>query len=75
MVNPMWRVEVDARCIGSGLCTAGAAKAHFTLVGDRSVPVREVMEPDEDVLDAAECCPMEAIFIRNAEDGSLIAPI
>lgn len=75
MVNSDWLIEVDARqCIGSGLC-ASSAPAYFTLTANRSKPVRAIIDPDEVVLDAAECCPMEAITVKHADDGSRIAPV
>ncbi|MEV4479615.1 ferredoxin [Micromonospora coxensis] len=68
-----WRVFVDStRCIGSGIC-AGAAPGHFTLVGGLSRPVEEQVDPADEVLDAAESCPMEAIIVSDTE-GSRIAP-
>jgi len=74
MVSTDWRVTVDARrCIGSGLC-AGSAPQHFTLQGNHAVAIREIVPPDETVLDAADCCPMEAITVVHADDGSPIAP-
>lgn len=75
MVNRDWRVSVDARrCIGSGLCAAGAPK-FFTLDGNHAVPIQPVIEPDEQVLDIADLCPMEAIQVVHADDGSQIAPM
>ncbi|MEV1289164.1 ferredoxin [Micromonospora sp. NPDC049679] len=74
MVTPEWRVTVDPRrCIGSGIC-AGAAPDHFVLVDAVSIPLDELIPPEESVLDAAESCPMEAIAVRDAVDGRLIAP-
>ncbi|MFC8615490.1 ferredoxin [Micromonospora purpureochromogenes] len=68
-----WRVFVDpTRCIGSGIC-AGAAPAHFVLVDGLSRPLGERIAPADEVLDAAESCPMEAIIVSDAE-GSRIAP-
>lgn len=68
-----WRVFVDpTRCIGSGIC-AGAAPAHFLLVDGLSRPLAERIAPADEVLDAAESCPMEAIIVSDVE-GSRIAP-
>jgi ferredoxin len=75
MVTDQWHIIVNSvRCIGSGIC-ASAAPEHFAISGDHSVPLREHVEPDEAVLDAADCCPMEAITIRNLQDGRTIAPL
>lgn len=69
-----WRVEVDARtCIGSGIC-AGTAPDHFRVVDGVSRPVRPEVEPADEVLDAAESCPVEAITVRDGETGDTLAP-
>ncbi|WP_422753611.1 ferredoxin [Micromonospora sp. WMMD708] len=70
-----WRVHVDpTRCIGAGIC-ASYAPAHFVLVdGGLSRPVAERIDPADAVLDAAESCPMEAIVVSDAADGSRVAP-
>jgi ferredoxin len=69
-----WLVDVDARtCIGSGLC-AGTAPDHFRLIGGVSHSVRPEIDPAEEVLDAAESCPVEAITIRDKESGRTLAP-
>jgi len=68
-----WQVEVDREtCIGTGMC-ASSASAYFRLDGGKSRPVQESVEPDDLVLDAAESCPMEAIFVRD-DQGVLLAP-
>ncbi|MCP2165125.1 ferredoxin [Goodfellowiella coeruleoviolacea] len=74
MTEGRWRVEVDgATCIGSGLCV-GTAPDHFELVKDTSHPINELVEPAEAVRDAAESCPVEAILVRNAATGEVVAP-
>jgi ferredoxin len=35
----------------------------------RSAPLREVVDDNGDVLDAAECCPTEAITVVDADTG------
>jgi len=66
MAGPQWRVTVDAsRCIGSGLCAASAPR-HFTLQGPYATAVGELMDPDEAISDAAECCPTEAITVEES---------
>ncbi|SCG62634.1 ferredoxin [Micromonospora halophytica] len=68
-----WRVFVDStRCIGSGIC-AGAAPGHFVLVDGLSRPLKELIDPADEVLDAAESCPMEAIIVSDV-GGGRIAP-
>ncbi|GLY26271.1 ferredoxin [Micromonospora echinospora] len=69
-----WRVSVDpTRCIGSGICT-GAAPEHFVLVDGLSCPRKELIEPADPVIDAAESCPMEAIRVSDASSDRRIAP-
>ncbi|MFI5778366.1 ferredoxin [Nocardia sp. NPDC051570] len=74
MSEQKWRVTVDRDiCIGSGMCV-GTASNHFTLVDGHSTPTSEVIAPDDTVADAAEYCPVEAILIRAADSGEVIAP-
>ena len=69
-----WRVDVDADvCIGSGMC-CGIAPDHFELDDSRSRPLHEHTAPDEDVLYAAENCPVEAILVRHVTTGKVLAP-
>ncbi|MFC5720023.1 ferredoxin [Streptomyces gamaensis] len=65
-----WRVEVDRDvCVGSGMCAALAPDS-FALGPDRrSRPLEEETDPREDVLEAAENCPVEAISVRVAGAG------
>jgi ferredoxin len=74
MTEERWRVSVDAGlCIGSAVC-AGTMPSHFTLDGAHSVPVHEVVEPNEDVLGVAESCPMEAIRVVRVGTDEVLAP-
>jgi ferredoxin len=68
-----WRIAVDRDvCVGSGSC-AGIAPGHFRLDRDRSCAIKEWVEPDELVLDAADSCPTEAISVYGAS-GDQLAP-
>lgn len=70
-----WRLEVDTHtCVGSGMC-AGIAPALFTVTDGVSVPAPAPVPPDPAAVDAAECCPVEAITIRDAADDHVIAPV
>jgi ferredoxin len=42
--------------------------------GTAARPTSELVQPDERVLDAAELCPGEAITVRDAVSGALLAP-
>ncbi|AJT67382.1 hypothetical protein T261_5766 [Streptomyces lydicus] len=70
-----WRVEVDRSvCIGSGMCV-GASPDGFRLDSARqSHPVAPEADAAEDVLAAAEGCPVEAIRITVAESGEAVFP-
>jgi ferredoxin len=72
--QPTWRVSVDKdTCIGSGIC-AGLAPDVFTLVDGVSVALEPAITPGPATIDAAESCPVEAIAVRDAADGHLVAP-
>lgn len=69
-----WLVEVDGdTCIGSGMCV-GTASEHFELRDGISCPLHTEVDPSDDVVDAAESCPVEAITVRDAESGAVLAP-
>lgn len=73
-MSGQWKVAVDRdRCIGSGLC-AGTAPDYFALVDKKSMPLHDLVDPDEAVTDAADCCPVEAILITDPATGTTIAP-
>ncbi|MDG4827977.1 ferredoxin [Solwaraspora sp. WMMD1047] len=68
-----WRIGVDPRrCVGSGSC-AGIAPAHFTLIDGLATPLTELVEPADEVIDAADVCPVEAITVRDSA-GERVAP-
>ncbi|WP_329021503.1 ferredoxin [Streptomyces sp. NBC_00690] len=60
------RIEIDRDiCIGSGLCAATAPR-HFALGEDRrSRILPDAGEPDEEVADAVDFCPVEAISLLS----------
>ncbi|MER6633833.1 ferredoxin [Streptomyces sp. NPDC000987] len=69
-----WAVSVDrTACAGTGMCVHSAPE-HFALVKGRSQAVRESVEPDPAVLDAAENCPLEAIRVTETGTGVVLAP-
>jgi ferredoxin len=69
-----WKVEVDQdRCIGSAVC-AGTVPSRFRLDGAKAEPVDSEIDPDEDVLGAADSCPMEAILVTELGTGKVLAP-
>ena len=68
-----YRIQVDHTvCQGSGLC-AGIAPEHFELGDDyKSRPRLEIVDADDGVRDAAECCPLEAITLTDPTTGQPI---
>ncbi|MFF6918567.1 4Fe-4S domain-containing protein [Streptomyces sp. NPDC012466] len=68
----MWRVEADhGACMGTGIC-AGVAPHRFQVVDGRSVPPAGPFPAEEDVLDAVESCPMEALRVLDAVSGEVL---
>lgn len=71
-VTAQYRIEVTDDCIVSGSCL-GIAPQHFVEGAERTEPRSEIVDASEDVLDAANCCPMEAIRVYDAQTGQLLA--
>ncbi|MEU6327101.1 ferredoxin [Streptomyces sp. NPDC047049] len=70
-----WRVEVDRGvCIGSGMCAAAAPDGFRLDSARQSHPVAPEAEAGEDVLAAAEGCPVEAITLTVAGSGEAVFP-
>lgn len=69
------RVWVDHQtCVGNTMCEAIAPKV-FRLNDNRQ---SEAVDPDADtlekILDAAESCPVSAIFVEDADTGERLFP-
>lgn len=74
MTDPTWLIEVDRTvCLGTGTCAVIAA-AHFALVDGRAQAIETTVSPHEEIIDAADSCPAEAIVVRSAADGRVLAP-
>ena len=74
MARPL-RVWVDhRRCVGNAMCEA-LAPAVFRLNADRQ---SEAIDPAGDaeatILEAAENCPVAAIFVEDAQSGTRLFP-
>ncbi|MEU4202002.1 ferredoxin [Streptomyces sp. NPDC045470] len=73
--GPRWRVTVDRGvCIGSGLCVATAPGGFALDAARQSHPVRPECDASDDVLAAAEGCPVEAITVTDAVTGEAVFP-
>jgi ferredoxin len=69
------KVWVDHQaCVGNAMCESIAPKV-FTLNDNRQ---SEVVDPaadsEEKILEAAENCPVSAIFVEDAETGEQLFP-
>ena len=69
------RVRVDHQaCVGNAMCEAIAPKV-FRLNDNRQ---SEVVDPAADteakIIEAAENCPVSAIFVEDAETGEQLFP-
>jgi ferredoxin len=74
VADERWRISVNRDvCQGTGMCTSMAPN-HFQLSGGHSSPIESEIDPEDDVVDAAESCPVEAILVVAADDGRVIAP-
>ncbi|MEU3193986.1 ferredoxin [Streptomyces sp. NPDC006992] len=70
-----WHVEVDRDlCVGSGMCVSSAPEAFRLDAARRSRSVAPDREPAEEVLAAAEGCPVEAISLTLAGTGEPVFP-
>lgn len=69
------KVWVDPQtCVGNAMCEAIAAKT-FRLNDNRQSEVVDPMANSEaEILDAAENCPVSAIFVEDAETGERLFP-
>jgi len=72
----VWKIEADRQaCLGTGMC-AGSAPDYFELDSTGKVRVvKDDIDPDEAVTDAASLCPVEAIRVREAASGKTLAPL
>lgn len=67
-----WTVRVDSDlCVGSGMCV-GVAPDHFVIVDGSSQPTAPQLSASDAAMDAASCCPMEAIAITEVATGQTV---
>ncbi|SDN19879.1 ferredoxin [Streptomyces wuyuanensis] len=70
-----WQVEVDRGvCIGSGMCVNNAPDGFKLDAARQSHPTEPETDANEDILTAAEGCPVEAISIRLPGSGEAVFP-
>ena len=74
METVRWEVTLDQRkCVFSGQCAATASQ-WFEITAQGGRALQDELDPNDDVIDAAEGCPVGAISVVNAADGTLLAP-
>ncbi|MFI6943015.1 ferredoxin [Streptomyces sp. NPDC050418] len=70
-----WHVEVDRGvCIGSGMCVTSAPEGFRLDTARQSHPQASEVDASEDVLAAAEGCPVEAITLTLLGSGEAVYP-
>ena len=55
-------------------CVREIAGQWFESASDGTRALHEEISPHEDVIEAAEVCPVKAIRVVNAADGTQVAP-
>jgi ferredoxin len=69
-----WKITLDQRtCVSAGQCAA-TADQWFEITAHGTRPLEDELDPNDDVIDAAEGCPVGAISVVNAADGTVVAP-
>lgn len=69
------RVWVDPQiCVGNAMCETIAAKTFRLNDNRQSEAVNPEGDSEEKILEAAENCPVSAIFVEDAETGERLFP-
>jgi ferredoxin len=69
------RVWVDQQvCVGNAMCEAIAANTFRLNDNRQSEAVNPEGDSVENILEAAENCPVSAIFVEDAETGERLFP-
>jgi ferredoxin len=69
------RVRVDHDiCVGNAMCVTFASKAFRLNDNRQSEAVDPAADSVEKILEAAENCPVSAIFVEDAETGEKLFP-
>ena len=69
------RVWVDPKiCVGNAMCEAIAAHTFRLNDNRQSEAVDQAGDSQETILEAAENCPVSAIFVEDAETGARLFP-
>ncbi|MBM3224165.1 MAG: ferredoxin [Candidatus Tectomicrobia bacterium] len=69
------RVWVDPNlCVGNAMCESFAPKVFQLNDKRQSEAVDPTGDTEEKILEAAESCPVSAIFVEDAETGERLFP-
>ncbi|MBK9128957.1 MAG: ferredoxin [Phycisphaerales bacterium] len=70
-----YKIEIDRNlCIGDGACV-GEAPNTFEMDADNIAIVKDVGgHTDEEILQAAQVCPVDAIILTDANSGEKVWP-
>lgn len=73
MARPL-EITVDASCIGSGYCRRALPDVFGADETRKAVVQRTPVEESEQLWEAMEGCPVEAIAARDAATGEVVFP-
>lgn len=69
------RVWVDhSVCVGNAMCESIAPKVFQLNANRQSEAVHPTADTEEHILEAAENCPVSAIFVEDADTGERLFP-
>jgi ferredoxin len=69
------RVWVDHNvCVGNAMCETFASHVFQLNANRQSEAVNPAGDPEEQILEAAENCPVSAIFVEDADTGERLFP-
>ncbi len=69
------RIRVDHNvCVGNAMCESIAPQVFVLNVNRQSEAVNPAGDTEEKILEAAENCPVSAIFVEDAETGERLFP-
>ena len=69
------KVIVDAEeCIGDRLCCEEAPNTFEMNDDDKAVPTDPPADDEESILEAARCCPTDAIQVVDVDTGEVLYP-
>jgi len=69
------RVRVDhQRCVGNSMCEVLAPQVFRLNANRQSEAVNPAGDTEAKILEAAESCPVSAIFVEDADTGARLFP-